>query len=437
MEAVVGLLSWLFPSPADRVARAKVELAAGRPQEARLELLDVEHAEAPALLEQAENALALRNLEAALDHCRSGSDVRAAEHLELADRFHHGGHEERFRDVRRELRQMRADRSVAVQRAKEESQRRMLEADPLGITGGPSWLDATADESAFDADREELEARLALLVEGYPEALRGSVTDLGASFAQAALDLDEGKANLALQAFLALPDDDPLVCFERARAAYALGDAAAAARSLRRFAEVAPGHHPMGQRHSATFLAQCLAESGDLSGAVRVMRSARADHPKLGSLFFATLLEAQGQLEEAEALLLAVLRDHPRQSQAYLVLARVRLAAGHRPQAMRALEASLEATGCSSPGQCGYQPPDLGVHRMLATLYLEDGIERERALELADVARGLVSKPQWGDLYLAALAAKTSGTPEAPQLIDRLRQVTPPDSPQAERIASL
>lgn len=433
----MGLLSWLFPSPADRVARARTELAAGRPDEARLEVLDVDHPDAAAVLAEAENALALRNLEAAIQSARSGDDVRAAESLELADRFHHGGLDERFREARRELREIRNDRTVAAQRAKEEAHRRLMSADPLGVTGGPSWLDRTADPNAFDPDHEELEARLALLVESYPEALRARVTDLGADFAHAVLDLDEGKAELAVQTLMGLPDDDPLVQWERARAAYALGDPAAASKALRAFVREAGGHHGMGQRHSATFLAQCLTETGDVAGAVRVLRSAREDDPKLGSVLLAQLLELQGELGEAEGLLKQVIRDAPRSAQPYALLARVRLAGGHRAGAMRALEASLEACGSCAPGQCGYVPPDLTVHRMLATLYLEDGIERDRALELADVARGLVRQPVWGDLYLAALAAKATGTPEAPQLIDRLRQVTPPDSPQAERVASL
>jgi len=432
----MGLLSWIFPSPADRVARARKELAAGRPQEARLEVLDVDHPDAPAVLVEAENALALRNLEAATQACRSGDDVRAAEHLALADRFHHGGHEEQFKVVRRELRTIRAERSAADIRDKEEAQRRLMAADPLGITGGPSWLDKAASDEPFDADKEELEARLALIVEGYPDALRERVGHLGADFARAVLDLDEGRADLSLQAMLALPDDEPLVQWERARAAYALGDPTAAARALRRFGELAGRHHPMGNRHSATFLAQCLTETRDLAGALRVLRSARVDEPKLGTLLYANLLAATDDLSQAEELLKGLVRDHPRMGPAYVSLAQVRLRGGHRKAAMRALEASLEATHCT-PGRCGYQPPDLDVHRMLATLYLEDGVERERALELAGIAQGLVKKPVWGDLYLAALAAKTSGRPDAPQLIDRLKQITPPESPQAERIAAL
>ena len=431
----MGLLSWIFPSAEDRVARARKQLERGRPDEARLEVLDVDHPEAKAVLKEAENALALRNLEAAVQCVRAHDDVRAGEILELADRFHSGGLEAEFREARREMREIRAERGRAAEREKEDEQRRLLSADPLGVTGGPSWLDRTGDASVFGPDREELEARLALIVESYPESLKPSVAELGAPFAQAVLDLDDGRPDLSIQALVALPDEQPLVQWERARAAYAVGDPAAAAKALKRFAKDA-GHHGIGQRHSATFLAQCLAESGDVQGGLQVLRSARADAPKLGGLLFANLLEATDGLEEAEKVLKGVIKDAPRMNAAYVALARVRLRGDHRVQAMQALEASLQANGCT-PGQCGFQPPDLDVHRMLATLYLEDGIERERALELAGIAQGLVKQPAWPDLYLAALAARTQGRPEAKQLVDRLAEVTPPGTAAAKRVAQL
>jgi len=431
----MGLLSWIFPSPADRVAKARKYLAEGRPDEARLEVLDVDHPDAAAVLAEAGNGLALVNLDAAVNACRTQDDVRAGELLELADRFHSGGQEERFREARREMRELRSARSAADVAAQEDQQRRLLSVDPLGVTGGPSWLDKTAEASVFGADREELEARLALAVENYPESLRDSVTDLGATFGQAVLDLDDGRPDLAIQGLVSLPDDSALVQYERARAAYAVGDAAAAAKALRRFASLA-GHHAIGQRHTAVFLAQCLAESNDVHGALTVMRSARADEAKLGGLMFGSLLEATGALEEAEGVLKGVVKDHPRMGAAYVGLARVRLKGGYRPEAMRALEAHLSNTHCT-PGRCGSTPPDLDVHRMLATLYLEDGIERARALELAGVAQGLVKKPQWPDLYLTALVAKAQGRPEARQLVDRLLEVTPPGTEAAERVALL
>jgi tetratricopeptide (TPR) repeat protein len=425
----MGLLSWFFPSAEDRVARARAQLAKGRPDEARLELLDLDHPDAKVVLAEAENALALRNLAEAVNAVRSHDDVRAADILELAERFHHGGHEAAFQEARKEMRDLRADRGRAAERAQEEAQRRLLAADPLGVSGGPSWLDRTADASAFGPEREELEARLALAVENYPESLKPSVAELGASFGQAVLDLEDGRPDLAIQALVALPDDQPLVQWERARAAYVVGDPAAAAKALRRFVADA-GHHAIGQRHSATFLAQCLAESGDLPQALKVLRSARTDNPKLGGLLYANLLEASGELENAETVLKRVIQEAPRVNAAYVALARVRVRGDHRPQA-------IQANGSCKSGQCGYQPPDLEVHRMLATLYLEDGVERDRALELAGIAQGLIQKPTWPDLYLAALTAHAQGSPETRELVDRLIEVTPPGTAAAAQVAKL
>jgi hypothetical protein len=71
----------------------------------------------------------------------------------------------------------------------------------------------------------------------------------------------------------------------------------------------------------------------------------------------------------------------------------------------------------------------VGIIRSLAILYLEDGIELERAAELADQAAGLVQKPAWEDLYLAALSAKRSGLADAP----KLAQLTMDQAPEVAR----
>ncbi len=429
----MGWFSWMFPSPEQRAQRARGMLDSGRPDEARLEALEVDHPEARAVLSEAECQLAIKNLEAAVSWGRAGDDYRVQTHLELANTFHSGGLEDEFRNARRILREIRADRSAAEQRDREQEQARLLSVDPVGMLGGPSLLDPALDDGLLDADRDELEARLGLLVEGYPESLRGGVRELGAPFARAVLDLDEGRADLALQALIQLADDEPLVLWERARTARALGDPRAAALAAAAFARHADGHQPMGNTHSAIFLAQVLAETGDLQRGLRVLRDARAAEPKLGGVLYAQILEATGELQEAEKVLTTLIRQHPRSSQLYVLLARVRIAGGHPNEAMRALEASLEATHCS-PGKCGYTPPSLAVHRMLATLYFEAGIETERALELSGIAQGLVEKPAWEDAYLAALAARGHRDPSAGALAQRLSDNTPRDDPRRTRL---
>ncbi|HHO54714.1 MAG TPA: tetratricopeptide repeat protein [Deltaproteobacteria bacterium] len=425
----MGILSWLFPSPDDRVRRARSFLEGGRPDEARMEVLELDHPEAAEILEVAERRLAEQNLEAAVSWAQAGDDERVAIHLELAERFDHGGLEEAFRGARRRLREIRSERSEAARRRKEEEQARLLASDPLGLTGGPSWLDHQVPSDLLDPDREEIEQRLALLVENYPEALREQVRGLGVGFARAVLELEDGRADQALQGLLSLPDDQPLVQWERARAAHALGDPAAAARAVRAFARHAQGHHPMGRLHSGVYLAQLLTEAGDPHAALRALREVRQASPQEGGGLFAQLLLLTGALEEAEATTRELIRDSPRSMPLYGLLARIRLAGDHRSEAMRALEAGLEATHCS-PGQCGFRPPDLDANRLLAILYLEDKIEVERALELAETAMGLVQQPVWEDLYLRALVAQVRAEPGASEIAEQLIAQTPRDHPR-------
>ena len=109
----------------------------------------------------------------------------------------------------------------------------------------------------------------------------------------------------------------------------------------------------------------------------------------------------------------------------------VRVDAGLRVEGMRALEQALEAT-CCPPGTCGYQPPDPEVKRLLATLYLEDGIESARALELVGEIPN-TAKLTWEDMYLKALVAKHNQEPTAGQIAQSLLAQTPEDHPAFAR----
>lgn len=429
----MGLLSYFFPSEADRIARAQKLLANQRWADARLEVLDLESEAAQQVKSTAESELVRMNLEAAVSWCQADDDGRVMHHLEVAENFRGKDSDALFLDARRQMRTIRAERKAEAERAKEAEDSRMLAADPFGASGGPSWLDKSMPNDLLDAQDDEAAARLALIVEGYPAELRKTVGELGAPFARAILDMEDGRADLALQGLLALPDEQPVIRYERARVAYALGDSAAAARELKQFGTLANGHHPMGRQHSATFLALCLTETGDPEAGLRVLRSARAKNPKLGGALFAQLLDMTGDFTEAESVLRSLIRQHPRDNGLYKLLARVRVNGGHRQGAMAALESALSANDCT-PGRCGYQPPDAGVIRGLALLYLEDGVETERGLELAAQAQAMVEKPTWEDAYLVALAAKTGGDPEAKKYIDGLTEHTPPGDARAARI---
>lgn len=425
----MGLLSWLFPSVDDKVARARDMIARGQHADARLELLDLDHPASAELIEQCERELAEKNLLSAVSWANARDYERVQVHLELADTFRKPGMDDLFREQHAEVRRIR-DEQASKQRADHaEREARLLAVDPLGIAGSTSLFDPAEQPDLAEEDAIERQARVALLVENYPSALRETVRDLGLPFADAVLQLDDGAADLALQTLLALPDDAPLVCWERGRAAYRLGDVRAAARSVRRFADLAGGHHAMGRQHSGVFLAQLTAESGDTAEALRILRDVRSQNPDLGLGLFAQLLTAEGSLEDAETVLRAGVKKHPKALSLYALLAQVRLLGGHRVSAMTALERAMDQCACGT-GKCGAVPPDLEIVRSLATLYLEDGLEQERALDLAQQAAGLVQQPRFEDAYLAALAGRARGDARAEDLVQQLHTALPEGDPR-------
>lgn len=431
----MGLFSWLMPSPEKRLARAQKALAAGDWAMARDEAADLEGPEAAQIHAEACDNLVEANLEAALSWAHAGDQERVRVHMELAAEHHRGGREDAFRDARRQIRELRlaAEEARAEERKRKEAQA-LMSVDPLHMRGGGPRLPAPGTE-LDGPDAEELRARLALVVENYPESLRSSAEELGEGFASAIMDLEDGRPDVALQGLLLLSDDAPLVRWERARCAYGLGDPKSAARELKAFARLAGGHHPIGRAHSGTMLAQALAEDGDPQGAIRVLRDLRARNPKLGGYLFAQLLTATDQLPEADAVLRELIKQHPLEGSFYKLLAFVRVRGGQRTEAMSALEKGLHQNACAS-GTCSARPVDPEIKRILATLYLEDGIETKRALSLLQEADPS-GPPSWDDLYARALAAKAQGDSSTAQsLLKTLRANTPSDDPRARRLTT-
>ncbi|MGC6513127.1 MAG: tetratricopeptide repeat protein [Myxococcota bacterium] len=428
----MGFLSWLFPSPADRLKTAQALLAKGRFADALAEAESLELPDAAEVVQRAKHALCLANLDEAISWAHAGDLERVDLHFEVAASF--GGPElgEATRRAREQVAAIFGEKQAHAAAAAEIDKRALMDIDDR-------FLDAHADkapdlpEGTSPEEADELQMRLALWMEAYPEALQRSMLELGPDFASAKILLEDGKFEEALSELIALPDDEPLVLHERARAALALGDPGAAARAWRGFARAAGGHLPMGGSHTAIMLADALARSGQVDEALTTLKAEREQGMTEGDGLYAMLLEATGDLEGAEALLRGLIKKHPKQQDFYVALARIRSKGGFRMEAMQALERSLTVTECT-PGRCGYQPPHLGTHRMLATLYLEDGVESDRGLELADVAKDLVRQPVWEDLYLAALAAHRRTASDASALLERLVTVTPDGDPRHDRI---
>jgi tetratricopeptide (TPR) repeat protein len=425
----MGLFSWLSPSPEKRLQKAQKHLDSKRFADARAEVVGLEHPGAPELLQLAEAGLSKSNLDAALSWAHAGDDDRVERHIELAARFHKGGLEEEFKSVRREIRELREGRKAEKDAHQRRQEEKLLDYDASSfrkdapVPSLPSHLNAEEAEHAM--------MQIALILENYPKSLQETVPNLGPDYAKALLELEEGKADQALQTLLAMDDNQALVRYERARAAFTLGDPKSAQKELQAFAQLAQGHHPMGRHHTGEFMGQLIASTGDLDGAIRALVEARKSSPKVGSFLLAQLLFATKAFQDAERILRRLIQDHPRQTAFYKLLAFVRIEAGFRIEAMRALEQALEATHCA-PGSCGFQPPDPEVKRMLATLYFEDNIELERAQELMNELPP-PEKPVWDDLYLRALAAKRTERSDAHKLAESLLSQTPTDHPAHER----
>lgn len=429
----MGLFDLFRASPEKRIQRAKRALEANDPAMARDELDGMEGGEVEVIRREAFDRLVMTNLEAAVSWAEAGDEERIRIHLELATEHHLGGREAEFRDTRRQLREIREREREAIEEQKRREEARLMQIDPMrmGPASGRISIPGVEDEVLGD-DAEEARARLALVVENYPSQLRASVEDIGQEFARAILDFEEGRPDLALQALVLLPDDQPLVRWERSRCAHLLGDPKSAARELRAFANLAGGHQHMGQNHTGVKLAQMLAESGDPHGGLRVLRDLRTTEPKLGGVLFAQLLASVGELQESDTVLRGLIKNYPLEPMLYKLLAQVRIQGGERVAAMRALEQGLHQNHCAS-GTCSARPPDLESKRMLARLYLEDGRETQRALQLLDEAP-VQGGPSWDDMYVEALAAKTRNDARLPQMLSALRSHVPAGDPRAERL---
>jgi hypothetical protein len=426
------MLRWLFPTVEDKIAKVRADVAKGRFAAARDALDGLSHPDVPQLRTEALAGLCRLNLDAARGWAEAREPERVEHHLDLARSFLQPGLEGDLQATRLHCRDVLAAQRQADAEAARRAEARMFDVDPRFKSAHA--LDALDLPEGIEAeDAEAMHARLALLYENYPEALRGGMIRLGAAFSAAVLDLDDGRTQQAAAVLAGLSDEEPLVHWERARLAQALRDPAAAAQHLRAFAQHAGGHHEIGAAHSAALLAQAEAEAGDPQAGLQTLRAARQEAPDLATPLWAALLEVTGDLAAAESALRGLVQKTKPQPWMYTSIARLRLKGGLRSEAAAALETGLRSCGCA-PGSCGDKGPDLETHRMLATLYLEDQTTLARAFELSDTARGLVERPTWEDIYLAALTAFRRAEPDAAALIESLRAATPVGDPRRARL---
>ena len=416
----MGLWRWLFPTPEDRVAHAREAVAAGHFASARAEIDGIDTADASEVRAFAEAGLVRMNLASALQYGESGDDDRLQQHLALAEEFlksTQGAADpvawqalaDEMRDTKRKVREARQARLDDARRRRQEAQ--------------------AADLDGLQPDDAEREMRMHLIVEQYPEALRPRVLALGPEFVAAVLAMEDARPDQALQALLAFPESEPIVWLERGRAQWALGDLPAAMLAVAKFGALASRHMQVRGQHTAEMLAQLKAETGDVQGALRVLRDARVVEPRVGGLMFPDLLTSVGELPAAAEALASLAAAYPKEEQIARRLASVYVKLEQRDAAIGALERAYAAC-CTNPAKCGFKERDGGLVRELATLHLEGG-DSARGLTLATEALDGVGEPAWEDLYLDALSRRADGDATAPDATRELLQRTPDDGRRA------
>lgn len=407
----MGWLSWLFPTEADRLARARRFLADGEFHHARDEVAGLESPAALDLHAEALRGLMRRNLAEALLRAESGDVAGAQEHLALAEQFAAPGEPE-LAQARRAVREARQARLAAA-------------------PAPPPQRPPEGDDPLYSLPPDDPRLRFAMLLEGYPEALRARLSAQGPGLAAAVMALEEGRVAEAMDALAPFAEREPAVRFERARAAIAGGRPDLAVPDLRAFGE-ALGHQRVGAQHSAVLLGESLAAAGRLDEALGELNAALVHEPEeLGlGITRALVLEARGELAASDEAARGLVAKHPRQLVLYKLMARVRLRAGKRAEAAEALEAGLGS--CCASGKCGMQPFDPDAGRTLARLYLEDRVQPERAAELLRKVRAAAAEPDWMDGYLEALAARNAEAPDLAERVYALGQALGPQDPRRE-----
>ncbi len=404
----MGLLRWLFPTPQDRLDKAQSWIERGEYAKARLGLEGLPGSEAEDLRSQALDGLKQLNLELGVAQAQAGEFERAAEHLKLAAEFAPTG-DTSVRAARRAVRELRTA-SPPPAPPKELA----LARDPNVVNALPG---SEAEIWSLPPDDPRLQYAMAL--EGYPLELRARLLALGTDFAQAVGLVAAGQPGRAVEALGAFVEQESAARWERARAAYAAGTLGLASSDLRSFGDQF-GHQVLGGQHSAALLARILAEDGRLAEGLDVLESALVNEPSHVQLLGnrASLLEGLGRWAEADEAARELVKLAPRDMGLYKLMARCRVRAGMRVEAMQVLESGLR--GNCSTGRCGSQAFDAEAGRLLARLYLEDRIEPQRVEELLARVRGASQQPKWLDGYLEALRARNG---EDPGALDQARQL--------------
>jgi len=366
----MGLLSWLFPKPADRIAKAKKLMAQSRFAEARLEVVDLDEEEARTLKTEAESALVKINLERAQQYARAADVGQVETCLNLAENFSDGSHEALFEETMELIKSQAQLRAVAEMweglRQQAERRRRLgadpgdftlrayegtrtvrlffgaqtafnlpgLEVEPDQSWFKPQWIPVAADPDA--PTPAEIAAAQSALVAAYPAHHAEALNAAGEVLARAIMETAAGRPERAVEALMDLPEGNLPRAFELGRAAAGLGVHEAAAYALKQFAEgdgEGDGKDAIvGGLSFRALYAAVLRWAGVKDTAYDHALAARELEPESIPHLFAALAIETRHFEEAEAVIEGLEPENPSRLQLDCVL-----------RLQRALKAQLDA----------------------------------------------------------------------------------------------
>ncbi len=324
----MGLFSWLFPKPADRIAKARKLMADDRFAEARMEVADLSEAEAQALKSECEQQLVRMNLEKAVQRARAGEHQVVQSHLDLAERFHDGSMTELFEETNAALAALKnAQRTDAVwaELASAAERRARLGTDPgdftLAAYSGKGAVRVFFGEGrAFNLPGLEYEPRaewfrpswmsecagaepdavIAALKAVYPESLWESIVTQSSLLVPAIRRLADVAPEAAISVLLEGSLEEPVIAFELGRAAAALGQHQAAFLSFDHAIAAYEGALTVDGLSAQTWQAACALWAGDMKTAARVLKEADTSTAP----YLRAVIEIEsGDANEAEAAL--------------------------------------------------------------------------------------------------------------------------------------
>jgi hypothetical protein len=174
-----------------------------------------------------------------------------------------------------------------------------------------AWGCELAPTAIAQADRLSLRAARDLVADRYPAGLLPK-SGLTEGFVRGVLCIALGRPDHAVLPLLEADDREPLVAFELARVAQALGHPDVAVLALEGFAARAGGHHRIHRLHTGVFLAQMCVATGRSLQALELYEdlpiSLLGGRP---ALLFARLLLDHGRHDDAIALLAHVQGKQP------------------------------------------------------------------------------------------------------------------------------